>query len=70
MSKRTRYQARRPMPKIRTKARARARASQQTLTLGDLIAATYDSVGDTRSVARLLSSNAMAERIGLQIVVD
>lgn len=69
MSKRTKYQARRPMPQLRTKARGRTRAEARTLTLGDLIAAAYDSVGDTRAVARVLGSNAMAERIGVHIVV-
>ncbi|MBL8934339.1 MAG: hypothetical protein JNM69_07290 [Archangium sp.] len=56
------------MPRIRT--RARARTEKTTLTLGDVIAAAYDSLGDTRAVVRLLTSNAMADRIGLQIVVD
>ena len=68
MSKRTKYQARRPMPRIRT--RARARVEKTTLTLGDVIAAAYDSLGDTRSVVRLLTSNAMADRIGIQLIVD
>lgn len=65
----TKYQARRPLPRLRTKARART--EQQTLTLGDLIAAAYDTVGDdTRAVARLLQSNAMAARIGRHLVID
>jgi hypothetical protein len=68
MSKKTmKYQARRPMPRIRTKARARV--ERATLTLGDLIAAAYDTYGDTRMVARVLGSNAMAERIGLNVVI-
>ncbi|MDX2014753.1 MAG: hypothetical protein SFW67_31435 [Myxococcaceae bacterium] len=68
MSKKTmKYQARRPMPRIRTKSRART--TPTTLTLGDLIAAAYDSFGDTRSVARVLGSHAMAERIGVQLVI-
>lgn len=68
MSKKNRYQARRPMPPIRT--RARARSEKTTLTLGDLIVAAYDAVGDTEAVARLLGSNAMAERIGCTLIVD
>ncbi len=69
MSKRTKYQARRPMPQQRTRARART-AAPRTLTVGDLIAAAYDAMGDTKSVARVLGSHAMAERVGLHIVVD
>ncbi len=66
--KNVKYQARRPMPRIRTSKRARA--EKAPLTLGDLIAAAYDALGDTRTVARVLSSNGMAERIGRTIVVD
>ncbi|MBE2253133.1 MAG: hypothetical protein IAE78_26610 [Myxococcus sp.] len=65
MSKRTRYQARRPMPRIRRRAKQVA----AVLTLGELIAAAYDAMGETGAVARVLSSNAMAERIGCAIIV-
>ncbi|MCA2981129.1 MAG: hypothetical protein INH41_03090 [Myxococcaceae bacterium] len=61
------YQARRPMPRIRTSARARATAP--ALTLGELIAAAYDTCGDTRTVSRVLGSCTMAERIGLHVIV-
>lgn len=61
----TKYQARRPMPRIRTVAKQ----EQSTLTLGDLIAAAYDALGDTKSVARVLGSNALAQRIGRQLIV-
>ncbi|MDP1920458.1 MAG: hypothetical protein Q8L14_29710 [Myxococcales bacterium] len=66
MSKRTKYQARRPVPPIRTVARSKQPAA---FSLGDLIAAAYDTIGETRAVARLLSSNALATRIGRHIVV-
>ncbi len=67
MSKRTKYQARRPVPRIRTVA---SPTNRPALTLGDLITAAYDTLGETNGVARLLSSNALAARIGRLIVVD
>ena len=66
MSKRTKYQARRPMPRIRTSAVAK---KAPATTLGDLIAAAYDTLGETNGVARVLSSNALAARIGRHIIV-
>lgn len=67
MSKRTKYQARRPVPPIRTVARSKQQPA--AFSLGELIAAAYDTMGETRAVARLLSSNALATRIGRHIVV-
>lgn len=69
MSKRTNYQARRPMPQQRTRARAR-KAAPPALTLGDLIVAAYDAMGSTKAVARVLGSHAMAERVGVHVVID
>lgn len=68
MSKRTKYQARRPMPKLRKTTTATRQPSP--LTLGDLIAAAYDAIGETNAVARVLGSNVLAERIGRAIIVD
>lgn len=67
MSKRTKYQARRPMPRIRTSASAKK--APGPLTLGELITAAYDLIGETNGVARMLNSNALAARIGRHIVV-
>lgn len=67
MSKRTKYQARRPVPPIRTVASSKKQPA--AFSLGDLIAAAYDTIGETRAVARLLGSNALAARIGRHIVV-
>jgi hypothetical protein len=49
--------------------RARAVARRANITLGDLIAATFDTVGsEARMVARLISSADMAKAIGRRIV--
>ena len=54
------------------RAVAKARASQPVrkvqVTLGDLIAAAFDVAGETTAAARLVSSRAMAEATGKQIV--
>jgi len=54
------------MPRIRTSAVAK---KAPATTLGDLIAAAYDTLGETNGVARVLSSNALAARIGRHIIV-
>ena len=60
-------QGRRAMPRAR---RSRARRQPGALTLGDLVAAAFDTLGpDTRSVAELLSSRSMARALGRRIVI-
>jgi hypothetical protein len=39
------------------------------VTLGDLIAAAFDVAGETKAAAMLVSSRAMAEVTGTQIVL-
>jgi hypothetical protein len=56
------------MPRIRLAGDSKRPLS--ALTLGDLIAAAYDALGETKGVAKVLGSNALAARIGRQIVVD
>jgi hypothetical protein len=55
-----------------TAGRAVAKASKPVrkvqVTLGDLIAAAFDVAGETRAAAKLVSSRAMAEATGKQIV--
>jgi hypothetical protein len=54
------------MPKMRPKVKGAT--TRAPLTLGDLISAACDTLGDTRAVARLLGSNAMREQIGRKLV--
>ncbi|MFT3708776.1 MAG: hypothetical protein QM817_14095 [Archangium sp.] len=65
--KKSKMQGRRPMPKIRNKTVAIS-AEPKTLTVGDLITAAFDSLGDAGVVVRVLSSNKMADRIGRRFV--
>lgn len=65
--KKSKMQGRRPMPKMRKKT-VSIEIGQGALTVGDLIAAAYDALGDTEAVVRVLSSNKVAERIGRRIV--
>ena len=55
-----------------TAGRAVAKASRPVrkvqVTLGDLIAAAFDVAGETTAAAKLVSSRAMAEATGKQIV--
>lgn len=55
-----------------TAGRAVAKASRPVrkvqVTLGDLIAAAFDVAGETKAAAKLVSSRAMAEATGKQIV--
>lgn len=64
-------QGRRVMPAIRRQGvRAREVSKQATLTLGDLIAAAYDTVGGSvGDVAKLLGSNELTIATGRKIVV-
>jgi hypothetical protein len=58
------HQGRRPLP-----ARSQAGARTET-TIGDLIAAAFDTVGnEVHDVARLLSSRALRKSSGGRIVV-
>ena len=54
------------------RAVAKAKASRPVrkvqVTLGDLIAAAFDVAGETKAAAQLVSSRAMAEATGKQIV--
>ena len=66
MKKSPKMQGRRPMPKMR--AKVKEAVSRPALTLGNLINAAYDALGDTESVVRVLQSNRMANRIGRKLV--
>lgn len=64
-------QGRRVMPALRRKsAKAKASGQVKQLTLGELIAAAFDTVGhEVKDVAKLLSSPDMACAIRRRIVV-
>lgn len=64
--KKNKMQGRRPMPKMRSKVKQEV--APKTLTVGDLISAAYDALGDSRQVVRVLSSRGLGERVGRQIV--
>lgn len=55
---------RRNAPKMKTNV------VTQKLTLGDLVSAAYEALGDTRAVARLLSSRPMARVVGRPVVIS
>lgn len=59
-------QGRRPMPLMREKKKVAT--ERPVLTLGDLISAAYDTLGETGTVVRVLASNRMANRIGRKLV--
>jgi hypothetical protein len=61
-------QGRRPMPKMRNKTKVTVERS--TLTVGDLINAAYEALGDTGAVVRVLGSNRMSNRIGRKLVIQ
>lgn len=63
-------QGRRVIPALRRGSKkAAAAVEKKVLTLGDLIAAAYDSVdGSARDVARVLGSRPMSKAIGKKIV--
>lgn len=65
--KKHKMQGRRPMPKNHTRKSAVA-AEPKTLTVGDLIAAAFDTFGDAGVVVRVLQSNKMGERVGRRFV--
>lgn len=64
--KNSKMQGRRPMPKIRTKMKVTVEA--RTLTVGDLISAAFDALGDTGQVVRVLGSARLSERVGRKLV--
>ena len=64
--KNSKMQGRRPMPKIRTKMKVTVEA--RTLTVGDLISAAFDALGDTNQVMRVLGSARLSERVGRKLV--
>jgi hypothetical protein len=61
-----RMQGRRAIPKIRRKARVAV--EQAVLTVGDLIAAACEALGDEEAVTRVLGSSRMAEQVGRKLV--
>ncbi|MFO0596050.1 MAG: hypothetical protein U0228_12115 [Myxococcaceae bacterium] len=65
--KKSKMQGRRPMPQMRTK-KVHVEAAPKVLTVGDLISAAYDALGDTEAVVRVLGSNRLSERVGRKIV--
>lgn len=67
---RIKVQGRRVIPKPRGRKAVRRKATEAgPLSLGDLIAAAYDALGDTDAVARVLGSDGLALRVGCRIVV-
>ncbi len=54
------------MPKIRTKMKVAVKA--KTLTVGDLITAAFDALGDVGQVMRVLGSERLSERVGRKLV--
>jgi hypothetical protein len=48
---------------------ARRKSAKRTVTLGELIAAAYDAVGDPTGVAQLLGSQPMRRATGRRFVV-
>lgn len=59
-------QGRRPMPQIRNKRKLTGEA--RVLTVGDLIAAAFDALGDTGQVVRVLGSTRLSQRVGRKLV--
>lgn len=64
--KTTKMQGRRPMPKMRNKAKVSL--TPKPLTVGDLVSAAFDALGDTGQVLRVLSSRGLSERVGRKLV--
>ena len=63
-------QGRRVIPAIRRRAaQAKAVVGSGRATLGDLIAAAFDTMGDAKSVARVLTSADLAVAIQKKIVL-
>lgn len=64
--KNTRMQGRRPIPTMRTKMKATL--ERRTLTVGDLISAAFEALGDARQVVRVLGSTHLSQRVGRKLV--
>lgn len=64
--KKSKMQGRRPMPKMRSKMKVAV--EPKTLTIGDLVSAAYDALGDTGQVLRVLGSSRLSERVGRKLV--
>ena len=62
----TKMQGRRPMPKSRNKMKVSVPA--KPLTVGDLISAAFEALGDTGQVLRVLSSAGLSARVGRKLV--
>ncbi len=62
----TKRQTRRVMPKMRRRTVGAKPRTQ--LTVGDLIAAAYDTLGNTDDAVRVLSSVRMSRSVGRRIV--
>ncbi len=56
---------RRQMPSILRRARVVAR---RKLTVGELISAAFDALGDARQVVRVLGSGPLSRRMGRKLV--
>ncbi len=62
---------RRAIPKVRRTTSSEPRPERIQLTVGDLVAAAYDALGnDTQRVIRVLSSPEMANALGAKIVFE
>ena len=59
-------QGRRPMPTMRNKMKVAV--TRRTLTVGDLISAAFEALGDARQVVRVLGSKHLSERVGRKLV--
>lgn len=64
--KNSKMQGRRPMPKMRNKMKVAVEA--RTLTVGDLVSAAFDALGDTAQVRRVLGSAGLSMRVGRKLV--
>jgi hypothetical protein len=64
--KKQNLQGRRPMPRPRGKARVEV--APRALTVGDLITAAYEALGDTGPVVRVLGSRGLSVRVGRKLV--
>ena len=54
------------MPKMRNKMKVAVEAT--TLTVGDLISAAFEALGDAGQVVRVLGSARLSERVGRKLV--
>lgn len=59
-------QGRRPLPRQRSKARVEV--EPRALTVGDLISAAYEALGETGPVVRVLGSRRLSVRVGRKLV--